>query len=215
MVARASCGQTAIDEPDDLVRHVSHETIYCDIYALPRGELRGELIAQLRFARKARMPRTRGQDRRGQLQNMTSTHLRPIEAAARLIPGHREGDLIKGPEIAARSAHWLSTRALPADDQTARLHRRSHPGSLHAQVPHVPPCVRKTLTYDQGKEMARHEALATRLKIDVYFAGPQGYLNAIARQLNDRPRKCLGFKTPAEVLAREIMNLKPGFSLQT
>ena len=82
--------------PDEPACHVSHETIYCAIYALPRGELRSELIAQLRFAHKARMPRTRGQDRRGQLPNMTSIHLRPIEVAARLIPGHWEGDLIKG-----------------------------------------------------------------------------------------------------------------------
>jgi IS30 family transposase len=105
--------------------------------------------------------------------------------------------------------------------------------------------VRKTLTYDQGKEMARHETLAKRLKIDVYFADPhspwqrptnentnglireylpkgldlspisQGYLNAIARELNNRPRKCLGFETPAEVFAREIINLKRGVALQT
>jgi len=110
---------------------------------------------------------------------------------------------------------------------------------------HVPACMRKTLTYDQGKEMARHEELAKRLKIDVYFADPhspwqrptnentnglireylpkgldlapisQGYLNAIARQLNDRPRKCLGFATPAEVFAEEIMKLKQGVALQT
>jgi transposase, IS30 family len=110
---------------------------------------------------------------------------------------------------------------------------------------HVPAGVRKTLTYDQGREMAKHETLAKCLKIDVYFADPhspwqrptnentnglirqylpkgldlapfsQGYLNAIARELNDRPRKCLAFETPAEVFAREIMNLQPGVALQT
>jgi hypothetical protein len=105
--------------------------------------------------------------------------------------------------------------------------------------------MKKSLTYDQGKEMARHEILAKRVKIDVYFADPhspwqrptnentnglvreylpkgldlapisQGYLNAIARQLNNRPRKCLDFETPAEVFAREIMNFQPGVALQS
>ena len=105
--------------------------------------------------------------------------------------------------------------------------------------------MKKSLTYDQGREMARHEILAKRVKIDVYFADPhspwqrptnentnglireylpkgldlapisQGYLNAIARQLNNRPRKCLDFETPAEVFAREIMNFQPGVALQS
>ncbi|WP_326527243.1 IS30 family transposase [Dokdonella sp.] len=110
---------------------------------------------------------------------------------------------------------------------------------------HIPLAMKKTLTYDQGKEMARHEILAKRVKIDVYFADPhspwqrptnentnglvreylpkgldlapisQGYLNAIARQLNNRPRKCLDLETPAEVFARKIMNFQPGVALQS
>ena len=114
-----------------------------------------------------------------------------------------------------------------------------------AKLNQVAQPMRQTLTYDQGKEMARHEELARRLQIQVYFADPhspwqrgtnentnglireylpkgldlapisQGYLNAIARQLNDRPRRCLGYETPAEVFAREILNLQPGVALQT
>ena len=232
--------------PDEPACHVSHETIYCAIYALPRGELRSELIAQLRFAHKARMPRTRGQDRRGQLPNMTSIHLRPIEVAARLIPGHWEGDLIKG--AGNRSAVGTLVERKSRYLLMTKLRDCSAEATLEAftrKFRHVPPCVRKTLTYDQGKEMARHELLAKRLKINVYFADPhspwqrptnentnglireylpkgldlapisQGYLNAIARQLNNRPRKCLDFETPAEVFAREIMNFQPSVALQT
>jgi IS30 family transposase len=74
--------------PDHPEWRVSHETIYYAIYALPRGELKRELIALLRHAHKARLPRSRDKDRRGQLPNMRSIHLRPIEAAARIVPGH-------------------------------------------------------------------------------------------------------------------------------
>jgi IS30 family transposase len=232
--------------PDDPEWRVSHETIYCAIYALPRGELRRELTALLRHAHKARLPRSRGQDHRGQLPNMRSIHLRPIEVAARIVPGHWEGDLIKGAgnrsavgTLVERTSRYLIMARLPDASAEAVLE------AFTRRFRHVPPAVRKTLTYDQGREMARHETLAKRLKIDVYFADPhspwqrptnentnglireylpkgldlspisQGYLNAIARQLNNRPRKCLGFETPAEVFAREIINLKRAVALQT
>lgn len=76
--------------------HVSHETIYTAIYAMPRGELRRQHVALLRQARGARRPRSRGSDRRGTLPDLPSIHLRPPEANERLLPGHWEGDLIKG-----------------------------------------------------------------------------------------------------------------------
>ena len=233
-------------EPDKSAWHVCHETIYCAIYAVPRGELRSDLIALLRKAHKARKSRVRGTDRRGTLPNMTSIHLRPIEVAARIVPGHWEGDLIKGAgnrsavgTLVERKSRYLILAKLPDASADAVLE------SFTKRFRHVPSCVRKTLTYDQGREMAKHETLAKRLKIDVYFADPhspwqrptnentnglirqylpkgldlspfsQGYLNAIARELNDRPRKCLAFETPAEVFAREIMNLQPGVALQT
>jgi transposase, IS30 family len=82
--------------PDDLSMRVSHETIYTALYAMPRGELRTELLATLRQARKARRPRARGEDRRGEIPNMVSIHQRPPEVDDRVIPGHWEGDLIKG-----------------------------------------------------------------------------------------------------------------------
>ncbi len=82
--------------PDDASRHVSHETIYTAIYAHPGGELRRQLIACLRRGKSTRMPRSRGTDRRGQIPQMISIHVRPPEVDDRVMPGHWEGDLIKG-----------------------------------------------------------------------------------------------------------------------
>jgi IS30 family transposase len=81
---------------EDPTMHVSHDTIYTAIYAHPRGELRRQLIACLRHGRSTRMPRKRGVDRRGQIPEMVSIHVRPPEVEARLMPGHWEGDFIKG-----------------------------------------------------------------------------------------------------------------------
>ena len=82
--------------PNEPERHVSHETIYTAIYAQPRGELRKQLVACLRQGRSTRMPRTRGEDRRGQIPDMISIHVRPPEVDDRVMPGHWEGDFIKG-----------------------------------------------------------------------------------------------------------------------
>lgn len=82
--------------PDEPVWHVSHETIYNAIYAYPRGELRKQLIAFLRQGNSSRRPRSAGNDRRGQILQMVSFHMRPPEISDRLMPGHWEGDLIKG-----------------------------------------------------------------------------------------------------------------------
>ena len=225
--------------------HVSHETIYCAIYALPKGELRSDLIALLRKKHKSRQSRAKGTDRRGTLPNMRSIHLRPVEVAARMVPGHWEGDLIKGAgnrsavgTLVERTSRYLILTKLPDASADSVLEHFSK------RFRHVPECMRKTLTYDQGREMAKHEMLSKRLKIDIYFADPhspwqrgtnentnglireylpkgldlsqfsQGYLNAIARALNNRPRKCLQFETPAEAYAREVMKLQPSVALQ-
>ena len=82
--------------PDQPNPQVSHETLYTALYAMPRGELRTELIACLRQARKSRRPRARGEDRRGTIPHMTSIHQRPPEIDERVIPGHWEGDLNQG-----------------------------------------------------------------------------------------------------------------------
>ena len=219
--------------PADMRKHLSAETIYVALYVLPRGALRSELLAALRQARKARRPRARGTDRRGQIPNRTQIAARPAEVATRTVPGHWEGDLIKG----ARHGSAVGTLV----ERTTRLvllarmdgtDARSACEGFTKKLRHVPALLRKTLTYDRGKEMARHEWLARRLKIQVFFADPyspwqrgtnentngllrqylpkgtdlSGYtqreLNAIAPRLNTRPRTCLDFATPLEVYAQ-------------
>ena len=164
---------------------------------------------------------------------MTPIAERPTDVASRTVPGHWEGDLIKG----ARNRSAVGTLV----ERTTRLvilARMEGTDAVSARegftrtLRHVPAALRKTLTYDRGKEMAKHERLAQRLANQVFFADPHspwqrgtnentngllrqylpkgtdlsGYtqreLNAIAYQLNTRPRKCLNFATPLEVFTQ-------------
>jgi transposase, IS30 family len=225
-------GRLRYEYPDDMGKHLSTETIYTALYVLPRGSLRSELLAALRQARKARRPRARGADRRGQIPNMTPISERPADVATRIVPGHWEGDLLKG----ARNGSAVGTLV----ERTTRLVLLARMDGTDAasasrgftkKLRHVPVPLRKTLTYDRGKEMAKHERLAHHLAIQIFFADPhspwqrgtnentngllrqylpkgtdlssytQRELNAIAHRLNTRPRKCLGFATPLEVYA--------------
>jgi transposase, IS30 family len=218
--------------PDDMRTHLSTETIDVGLSVLPRGALRSERLAALRQARTARQPRARGTERRGQIPHMTPMAERPAEIATRTVPGHWEGDLIKG----ARNGSAIGTLV----ERTTRLvllarmdgtDARSARAGFTKKLRYVPALLRKTLTYDRGKEMAEHERLAERLAIQIFFADPyspwqhgtnentngllhqylpkgtdlSGYtqreLNAIAHRLNTRPRKCLNFDTPLGVYA--------------
>ena len=218
--------------PDDMRKHLSTETIYVGLSVLPRGVLRSALLAALRQARKARRPRARGTDRRGQIPHMTPMAARPAEIATRAVPGHWEGDLIKGARngsavgtLVARITRLVLLARMEGTD--ARSARAGFTKTLR----HVPALLRKTLTYDRGKEMAEHARLAKRLAIQIFFADPyspwqrgtnentngllrqyvpkgtdwsgdtQRELNAIAHRLNTRPRKCLDVATPLEVHA--------------
>ena len=226
-------GRLRREYPDDMRKRLSAETIYAALYVLPRGGLRSELLTALRQARKACRPRSHGTDRRGQLLHMTPIADRPAEVASRTVPGHWEGDLIKG----ARNGSAVGTLV----ERTTRLvilARMEGTDAVSARegftrkLRHVPAPLRKTLTYDRGKEMAEHEQLAQRLAIQVFFDDPHspwqrgtnentngllrqylpkgtdlsGYtqreLNAIAHRLNTRPRKCLNFATPLEVFTQ-------------
>lgn len=151
-----------------------HETIYTALYALPRGELRRELLSALRQGRQSRRPRSRGADRRqGFVSDDVRIAERPEEVAERLIPGHWEGDLIKG--AANRSAVGtlvertsrlvLLARMQGLDADTTRC-------AFEAAFDNVPQPLRKTLTYDRGTEMARHAQLTQNTGIKVYFADP-------------------------------------------
>jgi len=160
-------------EPADRPGTACHETIYGALYALPRGELRKELLSALRQGRQNRRPRSRGTDRRGFVTDDIRIAQRPEDVAARLIPGHWEGDLIKG--AANRSA--VGTLV----ERTSRLVLLARMDALDAETTrcafersfeNVPEALRKTLTYDRGTEMARHAQLTQNTGIKVYFADP-------------------------------------------
>lgn len=159
--------------PEDPSRQVSHETIYTAIYAQPRGELRRELIACLRKGQAKRLPRTRGQDRRGQIPEMISIHVRPPEATDRLMPGHWEGDLIKG--AGNRSAVAVLVERMSRAVLLARMPDASAASALaafSAKLGGVVDPLRQTLTYDQGREMSRHAELTAATGVRVYFCDP-------------------------------------------
>ena len=153
---------------------VSHETIYTALYALPRGELRRELLGSLRQGRQNRRPRSRGTDRRkGFVTDDIRIAERPEDVAGRLIPGHWEGDLIKG--AANRSA--VGTLV----ERTSRLVMLARMDALDADTTrcafersfeNIPELMRKTLTYDRGTEMARHAQLTANTGIKVWFCDP-------------------------------------------
>lgn len=161
-------------DPADRPGTVCHESIYTALYALPRGELRRELLSALRQGRQNRRPRSRGTDRRkGFVSDDVRIAERPGDVAGRLVPGHWEGDLIKG--AANRSAVGtlvertsrlvLLARMDALDAETARC-------AFEAAFDNVPEPFRKSLTYDRGTEMARHAELTQNTGIKVWFCDP-------------------------------------------
>jgi transposase, IS30 family len=159
--------------PDERPGTVCHETIYGALYALPRGELRRELLEALRQGRQNRRPRSRGKNRRGFVTDEIRIAARPQDVAERLIPGHWEGDLLKGAanrsavgtlvERTSRLVVLARMEALDADTTRCAFERAFDP---------IPAPLRKTLTYDRGTEMARHVELTRSTGIKVYFADP-------------------------------------------
>lgn len=232
-------GRLQREYPLDMGKRLSAETIYVGLYVLPRGTLRSQLLSALRQARKTRRPRTRGTDRRGQIPNMTLIAERPAEVATRTVPGHWEGDLIKGARNGSAGGRLVErTSRLVLLARLAGMDARSACDGFTKKLRQVPAALRKTLTYDRGKEMTEHERLAQRLAIQVFFADPhspwqrgtnentngllrqylpkgtdlsghtQRELNTIAQRLNTRPRKCLDWATPLEVFT-QLRNHSP------
>ena len=147
--------------PDDMRKHLSAETIYAGLYVLPRGALRTELLAALRQAHKVRRPRARGADRRDHIPNMTPIAASPAEVGIRTVPGHWEGDLLKGARNGAAVGTLVerTTRVVILARMEGTDARSARQG-FSKKLRHVPALLRKTLTYDRGKEMAEHERLA-------------------------------------------------------
>jgi IS30 family transposase len=166
-------GTLSVVHPETPTLRVSHETIYTAIYAMPRGELRSEVIGWLRFGHTKRRPRARGEDRRGRIPDMVSIHDRPPEVEERLVPGHWEGDLIKGAHnrssvgtLVERTTLFTVLVRMDNASAEAALSGFSHVlNRIEAQL-------RLSMTYDQGKEMAAHQRLTAATGVKVYFADP-------------------------------------------
>ena len=215
--------------PDDPRMRLSHEALYTYLYVLPRGALRRELLSYLRQHRQRRRPRSRGEDRRGCLPEMVSIEERPADVADRTVPGHWEGDLLmgRGNRTAVGTLVERTTRTLilvPLRAKDAESVRRAYARELKR----LPRQMRRTLTYDRGKEMAEHRLFTTETRMRVYFAHPQSpwergtneNTNGLLRQffpkgtdfsrltrreikhvqhlMNERPRRVLGWLTPYE-----------------
>jgi IS30 family transposase len=223
--------------PGDPRRHLVHETIYQAVYRPELGGLRRDLPRVLRAGRRRRRPRRRADARRpGALTGMTMISERPAEADGRSQAGHWEGDLITGAgnrsaigTLVDRASRFTILVHLPSPRHTAEAVR----DALVAALAVLPGQLRRSLTWDQGKEMARHAEIAQALGMPVFFCDPHSpwqrptnenngllrqyfpkgsdlrahgpdRLAEVAAELNDRPRKTLGWDTPASLLAARI-----------
>jgi transposase, IS30 family len=218
--------------PGDPMMQVSHETIYQALYVQGRGELRRELARCLRAGRAKRRPRGRG-DNTGKIKGMVMISERPTEADDRAVPGHWEGDLIIGGNLTSavgtlveRTTRYVLLLHLPGGRDAHLVEQ-----AMREAIGTLPGELARTITWDQGKEMAYHADFTVATGIPVYFCDPHkpwqrgsnentnGLLRQylpkgtdlsahsaedlarIARSLNNRPRKTLGFMTPSEKLA--------------
>jgi transposase, IS30 family len=231
-------GRLRVLFPDDGSMRISHESIYQSLYVYPRGELTRELKAHLRRGRSSRRPRGQRTNKHDRITAMVSIHDRPEEVESRLVPGHHEGDLIKGSlasnsavgTIVERHSGYLTLLHLPEGWTADKV-----AAAVVEQMSALPPWFAKTLTWDRGTEMAKHTDITAQTGINVYFADPYSPhqrpsnentngllreylpkgtdlsqhtrtdLDTIANQLNDRPRKRLGYLTPSEVLAKLLL----------
>jgi IS30 family transposase len=222
--------------PNDPSMQLSHESIYTYIYLLARGELKKELISGLRQRKKLRVSRKGVYAKRGRIADMISIEERPIEVADRSIAGHWEGDLIMG--LGHKSALGViverKTRAVilvhlrTKDAYSVRL-------AFERELLTLPEQMKRSMTYDNGKEMSQHKLFTENTQMQVYFCHPHSpwergtcentnglirqyfpkgtdfkkidlrEIKAVQNELNERPRKTLDWKTPKEVFEREIL----------
>jgi IS30 family transposase len=207
---------------------ISHEAIYLSLFVQGRGALRRELSKHLRTQRGFRHPK-RHQTQRGQIRDRVMISERPAEVADRAVPGHWEGDLLMGTPTDAigtlveRSSRFVMLFQLPGGAISAEGVRTA----MAATIQSLPASLRRSLTWDQGSEMAEHVQFSVDTGVAVYFCDPykpwqrgtnentngllrqyfpkgrslvgvsRGELDAVADKLNGRPRKTLGWRTPA------------------
>ncbi|MFD4971283.1 IS30 family transposase [Streptomyces sp. NPDC058424] len=224
--------------PGDASRQVSHEAIYLSLYDPRRRQaIDRSLTQRLRTARPMRRPKVaRKPTGRGVIRGMLSISARPAEVEDRTVPGHWEGDLVMGTRPSAvatlveRTSRYTAIVALPDGIKAEQV--APH---LTQSLLGIPPQLRRTLTWDRGREMAEHQAITTATGMPIYLCKPrspwqrgtnentnrllrqylpkaadlrtfsQADLDAIAHELNQRPRKIHGYRTPAEVYA-DLLN---------
>ncbi len=227
-----------IEYPLDMTMRISHEAIYRYIYVLPRGELKQSLIKALRQEHKYRRKQKTGktEENRGKIANMLSIEERPAEVANRSVPGHWEGDLILGKykrsalgTLVERTTRY--TILVPLGNKKDAITVRQEFAKAFQSVPVA---LKKSITYDQGKEMSEHQQFTIDTDIEVYFAHPgspwergtnentnglirqyfpkgtdfsevsEEEIKVVQRKLNDRPRKALNFYKPDEVINKLV-----------
>ncbi|HEU5026578.1 MAG TPA: IS30 family transposase [Spirillospora sp.] len=248
-----------IDFADDESMRISHEAIYQALFIEGRGALKRELVACLRTGRALREPRARSQSKpQGHVTADVVISARPAEADDRAVPGHWEGDLIIGTgrsaigtvvERASRSTLLVHLPRLDGWGERPRVKNGPALGgygaiamnaALTASLTQLPEQLRKTLTWDRGKEMSAHAQFALETGTKVFFADPHSPwqrptnentngllrqyfpkgtdlsrwtaddLEAVALALNNRPRKTLGWRTPAEVFEEQLRSIQQG-----
>jgi len=246
-----------VDFPDDGSMRISHEAIYQALYVQGRGALKRELVACLRTGRALRVPRTRA--RQKAWAHVTPEVLiseRPAEADDRAVPGHWEGDLLIGLERSAigtlveRTTRFTMLVHLPREEGFGVVPRTKNgpalagygavkmKDALAATMSTLPEQLRRSLTWDRGKELSQHAAFKVETGIPVYFADPHSpwqrgsnentngllrqyfpkgtdlsrwnaeEIEAVAATLNSRPRKTLDWKTPAEAFDEHLLLLQ-------
>ena len=221
-----------ISYPDDPEMRVSHETIYLSLFVQSKGALRKELARYLRRGRARRRPRglpmNNGQ---GQLRGTVHISQRPAEASDRAVPGHWEGDLLFGTRsstvatLVERKSRFVMLVHLPGGHTAGVV-----ADALAEAITSLPSRLRRSITWDQGKEMAGHARFSVATGVPVYFCDPhspwqrgsnentngllrqyfprstdfraltQRDFDAVAAELNDRPRQTLGWKSPCQAL---------------
>jgi len=246
-----------IDFPDDESMRISPEAIYQSLYIQGRGALKRELVACLRTGRALRQPRARTQNRpQGHVTAEVVFAQRPAEAADRAFPGHWEGDLIIGTgrsaigtivERKSRSTLLVHLPRLEGWGEAPPVKNGPALGgygavamnaALSTSMTKLPAQLRKTLTWDRGKELSAHAQFTLATGTKVFFADPHSPwqrptnentngllrqyfpkgtdlsrwsaadLEAVALALNNRPRKILDWKTPAEVFEEQLRSLQ-------
>jgi IS30 family transposase len=187
---------------------VSHETVYKTVYAMPYGQLRKELIACLRQGHTRRRPRSGGVDRRQQIPDLVSIHLRPPEVDERILPGHWKGDLIKGAfnhsavgTLVERVSGLVFLSKMDGATATAAVQ------GFSAALNQVPLEMRQTFTYDQGRELVRHAEITQRTGTAIYFADPHSpWQRAINENTNGLLRQYMSKGTDLSVLSQDELD---------